>query len=91
MLGTVSQELKNSIADATPAGSETIDLVTTSLQQMLTESQLDRPMWEDWETFWQRCQTLIVAIAKIYHPEVKYPATEYLRHPSLRLDSGHDR
>ncbi len=73
ILGTVSQELKNSIADATPQGSETIDLVTTALQQILTESQLDRPMWEDWTTFWQRCQTLIVAIAKIYHPEVKYP------------------
>jgi uncharacterized protein len=73
ILGTVSQELKNSIADATPQGSDTIDLVTTALQQILTESQLDRPMWEDWTTFWQRCQTLIVAIAKIYHPEVKYP------------------
>jgi uncharacterized protein len=30
-------------------------------------------MWEDWATFWHRCQELIVAIAKIYHPEVKYP------------------
>ena len=73
VLGSVSQELKNSIADATPAGSDTIDRVTTSLHQILTESQLDRPMWEDWGTFWQRCQALIVAIAKIYHPEVKYP------------------
>jgi uncharacterized protein len=73
ILGTVSQELKNTIADATPQNSDTADLVTTSLQQILTESQLDRPMWEDWVTFWQRCQSLIVAIAKIYHPEVKYP------------------
>jgi uncharacterized protein len=73
VLGTVSQELKNTIADATPQNSDTADLVTTSLQQILTESQLDRPMWEDWVTFWQRCQSLIVAIAKIYHPEVKYP------------------
>ena len=30
-------------------------------------------IWEDWATFWARCQELIVAIAKIYHPEVKYP------------------
>jgi uncharacterized protein len=73
VLGTVSQELRQTIVDVTPAGSDTVDLVTTALQQTLTESQLDRPMWEDWETFWQRCQTLIVAIAKIYHPEVKYP------------------
>ncbi len=73
VLGTVSQELQDSIAAAAPVGSETIDLVTTALQQILTASQLDRPMWEDWVTFWQRCQELIVAIAKIYHPEVKYP------------------
>jgi uncharacterized protein len=73
VLGNVSQELKNSIAAATPAGSDSIDRVTAALQQVLTDSQLDRPMWEDWVTFWQRCQELIVAIAKIYHPEVKYP------------------
>jgi uncharacterized protein len=73
VLGTVSQELQDSIADAIPQNSNTADLVTASLQQILTESQLDRPMWEDWVTFWQRCQSLIVAIAKIYHPEVKYP------------------
>ncbi len=73
VLGNVSQELKNSLAAATPAGSDSIDLVTTALQQILTASQLDRPMWENWGVFWQRCQDLIVAIAKIYHPEVKYP------------------
>lgn len=73
VIGTVSQELKNSIAAATPVRSDTTDIVITALQQILTESELDRPMWEDWVTFWQRCQTLIVAIAKIYHPEVKYP------------------
>jgi uncharacterized protein len=73
VLGNVSQELKNSLAAATPAGSDSIDLVTAALQQVLTAAQLDRPMWEDWVTFWQRCQELIVAIAKIYHPEVKYP------------------
>jgi uncharacterized protein len=73
VLGTVSQELQDSIADAIPQNSNTTDLVNASLQQILTESQLDRPMWEDWVTFWQRCQSLIVAIAKIYHPEVKYP------------------
>ena len=81
VLGNVSQELKDSlakplgtrIAAATPAGNDSIDRVTAALQQVLTASQLDRPMWEDWVTFWQRCQELIVAIAKIYHPEVKYP------------------
>jgi uncharacterized protein len=49
------------------------ELVTTVLQKVISESQIDRPIWEDWATFWARCQELIVAIAKIYHPEVKYP------------------
>jgi uncharacterized protein len=81
VLGNVSQELKNSlakplgtrIASTTLAESDSIDRVIAALQQVLTAAQLDRPMWEDWVTFWQRCQELIVAIAKIYHPEVKYP------------------
>lgn len=44
-----------------------------ALQQILQTSQSDPPPWEDWQTFWRRCQDLIVAIAHLYHPEVKYP------------------
>jgi uncharacterized protein len=47
--------------------------VETALQQVLQASKSDRPVWEDWVTFWQRCQDLVSAIAQIYHPEVKYP------------------
>lgn len=72
-IGTITQELQERIAAATPQGSDTLDLVSATLNQIITESRLDRPMWEDWATFWARCQALIVAIAKIYHPEVKYP------------------
>lgn len=44
-----------------------------ALQEILASAQTDRPIWEDWQTFWQRCQQLVAAIAQIYHPEVKYP------------------
>jgi uncharacterized protein len=43
------------------------------LEAVLAQVQTDPPIWEDWVTFWRRCQELVVAIAHIYHPEVKYP------------------
>jgi uncharacterized protein len=72
-MAMASRELESIRANATPLAGDAADLVTTVLQKVITESQLDRPIWEDWQTFWARCQELIVAIAKIYHPEVKYP------------------
>jgi uncharacterized protein len=73
VIAAASRELAAITANATPLAGDTADRVTTILQQVLADSQLDRPIWEDWTTFWQRCQELIVAISKIYHPEVKYP------------------
>ncbi|HEY9629139.1 MAG TPA: GTPase family protein [Coleofasciculaceae cyanobacterium] len=49
------------------------DRAEAALQEILKTTQTDRPLWEDWSTFWVRCQELVVAIAQIYHPEVKYP------------------
>ncbi len=54
-------------------GNEAIKQAEIALQKIIKESQKDRPIWEDWQTFWQRCQSLVIAIANIYHPEVKYP------------------
>ncbi|GAB4242038.1 MAG: hypothetical protein Kow00121_68020 [Elainellaceae cyanobacterium] len=70
----VSQELE-AAADTVnlPAGKATVNQAETALQTVLKASENDRPIWEDWQTFWQRCQELVVAIAHIYHPEVKYP------------------
>ncbi|WP_310488267.1 GTPase [Chamaesiphon sp. VAR_69_metabat_338] len=73
IIATASRELETITANATPSTGDAAERVTAVLQQVITDSQLDRPMWEDWAIFWQRCQELIVAIAKIYHPEVKYP------------------
>jgi predicted GTPase len=44
-----------------------------NLQTILKNSQQDKPFWEDWPTFGQRCQEVVMAVAHCYHPEVKYP------------------
>jgi uncharacterized protein len=68
VVAEVSKELE---ADADETSQPTG--VEAALQEILSASQSDRPIWEDWQTFWQRCQDLVVAIAQIYNPEVKYP------------------
>jgi uncharacterized protein len=64
----VNKELK-SVAENTT----NIEEIEAILQEILNTAQSDRPIWEDWQTFWQRCQDLVVAVSQIYHPEVKYP------------------
>lgn len=50
-----------------------INQIEEALRETITASRDDAPLWEDLQTFWQRCQDLIVKVAHIYHPEVKYP------------------
>jgi len=54
-------------------GNDAPQKAEAALQEILKVAQSDRPIWEDWQTFWQRCQEVVVAIAYIYHPEEKYP------------------
>ncbi|MGB5593694.1 MAG: GTPase, partial [Crocosphaera sp.] len=71
----VTQEVdneQNKIA-ATIADQETLGKIETVIYDILQETRNDPPFWEDWSIFWQRCQTLVTAIAQIYHPEIKYP------------------
>ncbi len=69
----VKQELEAEI-DSTSSLTGGIDQTTeAALQQILEAVQNDPPVWEDWSTFWQRCQELVTAIAQVYHPEVKRP------------------
>ncbi|NET24165.1 GTPase family protein [Okeania sp. SIO1I7] len=56
-----------------PTKSDATLQVETALQEILKSSRNDLPLWEDWQTFWQRCQAVIVAVANTYHPEGKYP------------------
>ncbi|ARV60880.1 GTPase [Nostocales cyanobacterium HT-58-2] len=75
VMAEVSKELEYSTDDTTvlPVGSDAAKQAETALQEILKTSQTDPPIWEDWQTFWQRCQEVVVAIAHIYNPQVKYP------------------
>ncbi|QKQ76917.1 GTPase family protein [Nostoc sp. TCL240-02] len=75
VLAQVQEELESTAEDRfrTPAGSDVTKLAETALQEILQASQSDRPIWEDWQTFWTRCQDLVVAIAHIYNPQIQYP------------------
>ena len=44
-----------------------------AVRDIIAAAEDDLPIWEDWPTFWQRCQQVVGAIAHLYHPEVKYP------------------
>lgn len=68
------KELESGLDDTmSSAGNDAASKAEAVLQEILTASVDDRPMWEDWQVFWQRCQDLVTAIAQIHHPEVKYP------------------
>ncbi|ABA21711.1 Small GTP-binding protein domain protein [Trichormus variabilis ATCC 29413] len=73
-LAEVKEELKSAVEDTTPSvSSDKTQQIEAALQEILTIAQGDRPIWEDWTTFWQRCQDLVRAIALIYYPQVQYP------------------
>lgn len=74
VLAEVSEELASVADDTLPATSNNAtNQAEIALEEILQAAQSDRPIWEDWQTFWTRCQDLVVAIAHIYHPEVQYP------------------
>jgi uncharacterized protein len=71
-IAEVTQELESADSVMLPTGNS-VQQAELVLQNILQTAQSDRPIWEDWATFWKRCQELVVAIAHIHHPEVKYP------------------
>ncbi|MEH2197256.1 GTPase family protein [Nostoc sp.] len=75
VLAQVQEELESAAEDTvrTSAGSDVTKLTEIALQEILQAAQSDRPIWEDWPTFWTRCQDLVVAIAHIYNPQIQYP------------------
>ncbi|OYD97767.1 GTPase [Nostoc sp. 'Peltigera membranacea cyanobiont' 210A] len=75
VLTQVREELESTAEDRVrlPVGSDTTKLAETALQEILQAAQSDRPIWEDWQSFWTRCQDLVVAIAHIYNPQIQYP------------------
>ncbi|MBE8966979.1 GTPase family protein [Nostocales cyanobacterium LEGE 12452] len=75
VLTQVREELESTAEDTVelPVGRDTTKLAEAALQEILQAAQSDRPIWEDWQTFWTRCQDLVVAIARIYNPQIQYP------------------
>ncbi|MEH2162435.1 MAG: GTPase family protein [Nostoc sp.] len=75
VLAQVQEELESTAEDrvTAPVGSDVTKLAEIALQEILQAAQSDRPIWEDWTTFWTRCQDLVVAIAHIYNPQIQYP------------------
>jgi uncharacterized protein len=69
----VREELETTTENNLVIETDTTKAVETALQNILTAAANDLPIWEDWQTFWRRCQDLVVAISHIYNPEVKYP------------------
>ncbi|MEM7590420.1 MAG: GTPase [Cyanobacteria bacterium P01_A01_bin.83] len=47
--------------------------ISATLSDIISKTKTDVPIWQDWQTFWQRCVELVSAIAHIYNPEVKRP------------------
>jgi len=61
--------------DAAPTAppSEAVQQAEQAIQAILEAARQDRPLWEDWPRFWQRCQEVLTAVAHVYYPTVKYP------------------
>ncbi|MEA5572021.1 GTPase family protein [Calothrix sp. UHCC 0171] len=56
-----------------PSGTDATIRAEAALERVLAASANDAPIWEDLQTFWQRCLDLVADIANIYCPDVKYP------------------
>jgi hypothetical protein len=74
VMAEVTKELESASDQTTalPAGNDATNQAEAALQEILQSAQSDPPIWEDWSTFWKRCQEVVVAIAHAYRPEVKY-------------------
>jgi uncharacterized protein len=72
-LEAVVEDLNEELAttDTEQTGDNT--QLQANLQKIIETTRNDAPVWEDWATFWQRCQELIKVVAHAYHPEVKRP------------------
>ena len=70
----ITQELESTANNSElPPGDEAGRQAETALRNILQAAQNDPIIWEDWQTFWTRCQELVVEVAHAYHPEVKRP------------------
>lgn len=73
VVGEIEATIGEIKAELTPPDGDSGGNVEEIIERIIVEARNDRPVWEDWATFWQRCQDLVSAIAQIYYPDVKYP------------------
>ncbi len=73
VMNEVNQELAAADVEKASSQGNTAQQVQAALQKIIEASRNDAPIWEDWQTFWQRCQELVIAVAHAYNPEVKRP------------------
>jgi len=66
-LAEVNQELESASDETTVQlkGTDTASKAQSALQDILSASRSDPPVWEDWSIFWKRCQEVVVAIAYV--------------------------
>ncbi|NDJ18176.1 GTPase family protein [Myxacorys almedinensis] len=79
----LSQDASEALTPASPDGldhpdrlshpDELSQTIETEVQAILDASRSDPPLWEDWNVFWMRCQSIIQAIAQIYYPQTQKP------------------
>lgn len=73
-IAQVNQDIEESKQQNTgPTADEATQKAEIALQKILETSRTDAPIWEDLQTFGNRCQEVVTAMALIYNPEVKYP------------------
>ena len=75
IIADAQKELENqtSATNLLTNNDDTLTKVEEVLQTIIKKTREDEPLWENIALFWQKCQNLVEAIAKIYHPEVEYP------------------
>lgn len=72
-LEAATQASAASLTAATAGDADAASRVESALVEVLQAARDDRPVWDDWEQFWQRCLAVVTAVSKTYHPEVKRP------------------
>ena len=75
ILADVNDDMTAAMSDLKAASSNdtTLKQAERALQKILDDAKNDPPVWEDWATFWERCRSVVVDVAHLYHPDVKYP------------------
>ncbi len=73
LVAEIAADLPNGHPVGTDRTASKAQQAQAALQEILRDSQADPPVWADWNGFWQRCLSLISAIAQVYKPEAKQP------------------